>query len=55
MSTSQASQDRFVFDMLGEHGTYIEIGAHKPVKNSNTAIIPYLISCLLVQRHRYEL
>ena len=35
-SNSQAFQDIFVLSLFGGNGTYIEIGAHKPVKNSNT-------------------
>jgi hypothetical protein len=33
---SQAYQDRFVADIIGPNGTYIEIGAHLPKKRSNT-------------------
>lgn len=33
---SQAYQDLFALSLIGENGTYIEIGGHKPVKNSNT-------------------
>jgi hypothetical protein len=35
-SRSQAYQDIFAYSLIGKSGTYIEIGAHKPVKNSNT-------------------
>ena len=35
-SNSQAFQDIFALSLFGENGTYVEIGAHKPVKNSNT-------------------
>jgi hypothetical protein len=35
-SNSQAFQDIFALSLFGNDGTYIEIGAHKPVKNSNT-------------------
>jgi hypothetical protein len=33
---SQAHQDSFAFQIAGKNGTYIEIGSHKPVTNSNT-------------------
>lgn len=36
VSNSQALQDIFAFQIAGKNGTYIEIGAHKPIKNSNT-------------------
>lgn len=39
MSISQAFQDKFAFDIIGPNGTYIEIGSHKPVKNSNTYML----------------
>jgi hypothetical protein len=35
-SRSQAWQDVFVYNLLGDNGTYIEVGSHKPVKLSNT-------------------
>lgn len=34
--TSQAQQDKFVVDLIGSNGTYIEIGGHLPKKRSNT-------------------
>jgi hypothetical protein len=33
---SQAKQDHFAFDIVGPNGTYIEIGANRPGKGSNT-------------------
>jgi hypothetical protein len=36
---SQAFQDKFAFDVIGAKGTYVEIGAHKPAKNSNTYML----------------
>jgi hypothetical protein len=33
---SQAFQDKFVADIIGQNGTYIEIGAHLPKRRSNT-------------------
>jgi hypothetical protein len=38
-SNSQSYQDKFAFDIAGSNGTYIEIGAHKPVKSSNTYML----------------
>ena len=33
---SQAGQDQFAYNLIGQNGTYLEIGAHDPIKNSNT-------------------
>lgn len=33
---SQANQDLFALSLIGSNGTYIEIGANRPLKNSNT-------------------
>ena len=33
---SQADQDLFALSIIGQSGTYIEIGANRPIKNSNT-------------------
>lgn len=33
---SQADQDLFALSIIGKDGTYIEIGANRPMKNSNT-------------------
>jgi hypothetical protein len=35
-SNSQALQDIFAISLFGNSGSYIEIGANRPVKNSNT-------------------
>lgn len=34
--TSQCWQDKFVYDLCKDNGTYIEIGGSWPIKNSNT-------------------
>lgn len=36
---SQAGQDIFALNLTGEKGTYIEIGAYLPKKNSNTYLL----------------
>lgn len=36
LKCSQAKQDHFAFDISGPSSTYIEIGANRPVKGSNT-------------------
>ena len=33
---SQSGQDQFAYNISGSNGTYLEIGAHDPVINSNT-------------------
>lgn len=33
---SQSGQDQFAYNLIGNNGTYLEIGAHDPVINSNT-------------------
>ena len=33
---SQSGQDQFAYNLCGEGGTYLEIGAHDPIINSNT-------------------
>ena len=33
---SQAQQDRWAHNVIGENGTYVEIGGHFPAKRSNT-------------------
>ena len=33
---SQSGQDQFAYNISGSNGTYLEIGAHEPVINSNT-------------------
>ena len=33
---SQSGQDQFAYNISGSNGTYLEIGAHHPVINSNT-------------------
>lgn len=33
---SQSGQDQFAYDLVGRNGTYLEIGAHDPIRNSNT-------------------
>lgn len=38
-SRSQAMQDIFVYNVLGERSTYIEIGAYKPVHKNNTYVL----------------
>lgn len=35
-SRSQAAQDRFAFELIGEGGTYLDIGASHPSERSNT-------------------
>jgi len=36
---SHAGQDIFAKNLLGKNGTYIEVGAYLPVKNSNTYLL----------------
>lgn len=36
---SQAGQDIFAYNLSGKNGTYIEIGAYLPKKNSNTYLL----------------
>lgn len=36
---SHAGQDIFALNLIGKNGTYIEIGAYLPVKNSNTYLL----------------
>jgi hypothetical protein len=38
-SRSQAMQDIFVYNVLGERSTYIEIGAYKPANKNNTYVL----------------
>ena len=33
---SQSGQDQFAYNLFGLDGTYLEIGAHDPIINSNT-------------------
>lgn len=33
---AQVQQDRFAYELIGNNGTYIEIGGHHPQKRSNT-------------------
>ncbi len=33
---SQSGQDQFAYNISGKNGTYLEIGAHHPIVNSNT-------------------
>ena len=33
---SQSGQDQFAYNLIGDYGTYLEIGAHDPIINSNT-------------------
>jgi hypothetical protein len=33
---SQSGQDQFAYDLSGENGFYLEIGAHHPIINSNS-------------------
>lgn len=33
---SQAQQDRWAYNLIGNNGTYVEIGGHLPAKRSNT-------------------
>ena len=33
---SQSGQDQFAYNISGSNGTYLEIGAHDPIINSNT-------------------
>ena len=33
---SQSGQDQFAYNLIGRNGTYLEIGAHDPIINSNT-------------------
>lgn len=33
---SQAGQDRFAYELVGDQGTYVEIGAFRPASKSNT-------------------
>lgn len=33
---SQSGQDQFAYNLIGDNGTYLEIGAHDPILNSNT-------------------
>lgn len=33
---SQSGQDKFAYNLCGENGTYIEVGAHDPKRRSNT-------------------
>ena len=33
---SQSGQDQFAYNLTGDHGIYLEIGAHHPIINSNT-------------------
>ena len=33
---SQSGQDQFAYNLIGKNGTYLEIGGHDPIKNSNT-------------------
>ena len=32
---SQSGQDQFAYNLIGKNGTYLEIGGHDPIKNSN--------------------
>jgi hypothetical protein len=38
-SRSQAMQDIFVYNVVGDQGTYIEIGAYKPAHKNNTYVL----------------
>lgn len=40
-SYSQASQDRFAYEIIGDTGTYLEIGANNPIAINNT----YALEC----------
>jgi hypothetical protein len=40
-SYSQAGQDRFVHELIGDSGTYLEIGANAPIAINNT----YALEC----------
>ena len=33
---SQSGQDQFAYNLIGKNGTYLEIGGHDPIINSNT-------------------
>lgn len=35
-STSQCHQDTFAFQLIGEHGAFLDLGASHPVERSNT-------------------
>lgn len=37
--SAEAKVDRFAYGLCGPNGTYIEIGAHKPVQRSNTVAL----------------
>ena len=40
--SAEAKVDRFAYGLSGPNGTYIEIGAHKPVQRSNTVALEKL-------------
>jgi hypothetical protein len=40
--SAEAMVDRFAYGLSGPNGTYIEIGAHKPVQRSNTVALEKL-------------
>ena len=40
--SAETKVDRFAFGLCGPNGTYIEIGAHKPSRRSNTISLEQL-------------